>query len=93
MKLSRLDEEIKSIKEKLTLLQDTSEYKDKSQVLLNIFKKEDRKQKYKKNKKYNRDLADYQGGVVFEWQKKLIAANANQGNAVMETVPPPMLIK
>lgn len=69
MKLSRLDEEIKSIKEKLTLLQDTSEYKDKSQVLLNILEKEDRKQNYKKKKKYNRDLADYQGGLYLNGKK------------------------
>lgn len=77
VKLSRLDEEIKTLKEKLTPLQDTVEYKDKSQVLLNILEKEDREQKYKKKKKYNRNLADYHGGVVFEWQKKLLAANAN----------------
>lgn len=71
-KLSRLDEEIKTLKEKLTPLRDTVEYKDKSQSLLNTLEKEDREQIYKKKKKYNRDLGDYHGGIVFEWQKKTI---------------------
>lgn len=36
LKLSRLDEEIKAIKEKLSPLKDSNEYKDKSQSLLNF---------------------------------------------------------
>lgn len=75
-KLARLDEEIKVIKDKLNPLKESSEYKERSLSLLKILEKEDRDQKNKKKKKYNRDLLDYQGAIVFEWQKRLLAEQA-----------------
>lgn len=59
-KLGRLDDEVKNIKEKITPFKSSDEYIERSKNLLKLLEKEDREQKIKKKKKYNRDLADYQ---------------------------------
>lgn len=87
-KLVRLDEEIKTIKDKLTPFKESTDYQDKSSSLLKILDKEDKDQRIKKKKKYNRDLGDYQGVVVFEWQKKLLADQTNTINEAMEIGAP-----
>lgn len=84
MKLAKLDEEIKSIKDKLLPHKDSDEYRDKSQNLLKILEKEDKDQKIKKKKKYNRDLLDYHGNIVSDWQKNLLEEVAKQNNNEME---------
>lgn len=55
-KLTRLDEEIKAIKEKLNPLREGSEYKDGSQSLLKTLEKEDREQKIKKKRKNTTEI-------------------------------------
>lgn len=86
-KLTRLDEEIKGIKDKMSPLRESNEYKERSLSLLTLLEKEERDQRVKKRKKFNRDLLDYQGAVVFEWQKKLLAEQASTDPVNMETVP------
>lgn len=66
-KLLHLDEEIKTLKDKLNPLRESNEYKDKSQSLLKVLEKEAREQKMKKKEKYNRDLVDYRVGGCFFW--------------------------
>lgn len=83
-KLTKIDTEIKVIKDKLSTNRDSDEYRERSQNLLKILEKEDRDQKYKKKKKYNRDLNDYCNNVVFDWQKKLLEDLAGQTNTEME---------
>lgn len=68
-KLSNLDTEIK---EKLLPFRDSEEYKERSMNLKKTLEKEENKQKLKKKKKYNRDMEDYQTGIVFEWQNKIV---------------------
>lgn len=71
-KLTRLDEEVKKVKEKLAPSMNSEDYKSSSSGLLKSLEKEEKEQKLKKRKKYNRDLQDYQSNLVFEWQKKLV---------------------
>lgn len=85
-KLARLDTEIRTIKDKLSPNKESDEYRKRSLNLLKVLEKEDKEQRIKKKKKYNRDLANYQNSVVFEWQRKLLNdAIANQSNNAMET--------
>ncbi|XP_077346362.1 uncharacterized protein LOC143989996 [Lithobates pipiens] len=84
-KLTRLDEDIKIIKEKLTPFVNGGEYKECSKNLQKVLEKEERDQKIKKKKKYGRDREDYQTGYVFVWQKKL--ALENEENMTMDTLP------
>lgn len=84
-KLARLDEEIKSVKERLAPTNNSVEYKECSKALLKSLEKEERDQKTKKRKKYMRDKEDYQSGFVFAWQKKL--ASEKEGDMVMDTQP------
>ncbi|XP_040192018.1 vomeronasal type-2 receptor 26-like [Rana temporaria] len=87
-KLGSLDDEIKALKIKLDPLKESEEYKDKSANLLNLLEKEDRDQKNKKKKKFNRDLEDYQNGLVFNWQKKLLEEMNKQAPLEMEVSNP-----
>ena len=87
IKLKRLDDEIILIKEKLTPFMSSEEYTVKSQSLLKILEKEEREQKIKKKKKFNRDFGDYHNNIVFEWQKKLLAEATASLNPAMEVAP------
>lgn len=86
-KLARLHEEIRQIKDKLTPFQSGEEYLDRSKNLLKFLEKEDREQKIKKRKKYNRDIADYESHIVFEWQKKILAEQTGEATQSMDTAP------
>lgn len=83
-KLAKLDDEIKNIKEKLHPYMGSEEYSVKSQSLMKILEKEDKDQRIKKKKKFNRNLSDYHGKIVFDWQKKLLEELAKQNNNEME---------
>lgn len=94
-KLARLDEEIKGIKTKLDPSREGEDYKDKSLNLLKLLEKDDKEQRTKKKKKFNRDLEDYHGNVVFTWQKKLLEEQARTvsnemevGNVLVDSVNP-----
>lgn len=84
-KLTRLDEEIKSIKDKLAPSKNSEEYKECSKNLLKTLEKEEKDQRAKKKKKYIWDKQDYQSGFVFVWQKKL--ASESEGDNGMDTQP------
>ena len=56
--------------------------------LLNYLEKEDRDQRNKKKKKFNRDLEDYQNSLVFNWQKKLLEEISKQNPIEMEVSDP-----
>lgn len=68
-KLARLDGEIKTLKDSLLPYKDKEEYKDRTNHLLKTLDKEEREQKIKKRKKYNRDYEDYQMNSVFDCEK------------------------
>lgn len=70
-KLTRLDTEIKSIKDKLSPHINSEEYKEQSTNLKKLLEKEEIEQKNKK-KTFNRDVSDYKTGIVFEWQSKIL---------------------
>lgn len=84
-KLIRLDTEIKLIKDKLSPLNNSEDYKERSLSLKKLLEKEEVEQKNKKKKKYNRDVGDYKSGLVFEWQSK-IQENEN-GYTEMDIAP------
>lgn len=83
-KLAKIDTEIKTIKDKLSANKDSDEYRERSQSLLKVLEKEDKDQKFKKKKKYNRDLNDYCNNMVFDWQKRMLEDLAGQTNTEME---------
>lgn len=89
-KLVKLDDEIKLIKEKLNPIKEGEEYMEKSQSLLKVLEKEDKDQRAKKKKKYNRDLIDYHGNLVFNWQKKLLEEQAKAASSDMDISVPPV---
>lgn len=84
IKLARLDEEIKTIKVKLDPFKEGDGYKEKYLNLLNLLEKEDKEQRNKKKKIFYRDLEDYQGNMVFNWQKKLLEEQCKQNSTEME---------
>ena len=85
-KLTKLDNEIKTLKETMSSHKESDEYKDRSSNLLKILDREEKEQKIKKKKKYNRDFSDYQSSLVFEWQKKLAAEEQSESNSRMEAI-------
>lgn len=72
-RLQVLDREIKELKDKLLQFKNSQEYHSLSSNLQSFLEKEDREQKNKKHKKYSRDAGDYKSGLVFGWQKTLLA--------------------
>lgn len=72
-KLTKLDSEIKTLKDSLLPHRHSEEYKDGITHLLKVLDKEEKEQKAKKRKKYKRDFNDYEASLFFEWQKKLAA--------------------
>lgn len=85
-KLARLDLEIKTLKDNLLPYKESEEYRERTSNLIKTLDKEEREQKIKKRKKYNRDFEDYQASVVFEWQKKLAAEQAAHLDPRMEAI-------
>lgn len=73
-KLSRLDGEIKLIKDELFPHKEDDEYKERSANLKKVLEKEEIKQKNKKRKTFNQDVGDYKTGIVFNWQNKIAIA-------------------
>lgn len=94
-KLKTLNDEICSVRDKLSPLKFHDVYKQKSDHLRLFLEKEDNDQKIKKKRKYNRDLADYSNQVVFKWQIKTDEPMEGEGMNIPPTVPtqppPPLL--
>lgn len=63
-------QEIRDIRDKLLPHKSTTEYNSLSTNLKNHLEKEEREQKFKKQKKYTRDVNDYKNLCVFSWQNK-----------------------
>lgn len=82
-KLTKLDEEVKALKESLIPFKDLEEYKDRTNNLLKILDKKEKEQKNKKIKKYNKDYGDYS---VFAWQKKLAEEEPSKQDSTMEAI-------
>lgn len=72
-KLTKLDSEIKTLKDSLLPPRESEEYKNRTTNVLKVLDKEEKEQKAKKRKKYKRDFNDYEASLFFEWQKKLAA--------------------
>lgn len=85
-KLTRLDLEIKTLKDSLLPYKNGEEYKERTSSLIKTLDKEEREQKIKKRKKYNRDYDDYQASLVFEWQKKIMAEQTAHSDPRMEAI-------
>lgn len=78
--LSKLDGEIKELKDGLLRYKNSVEYYFLSSNLQAHLIKEDRDQKTKKHKKYTQDIGDYRSGNVFSWQKPSISDPAMETN-------------
>lgn len=88
-RLLSLDREIKELKDKLLMYKNSQEYSSLSSNLLNHLEKEDREQKYKKQKKYSRDIGDYKTNNVFSWQKLFKVASSTESSVNDMEVNPP----
>lgn len=86
VRLSLLDKEIREIRDKLTPSSGNPEYISLSTGLKTHLEKEEKDQRSKKQKKYNRDVSDYATQLVFNWQKKMASNNNSAENPpAMET--------
>lgn len=84
--MARLDLEIKTLKDNLLPYKESEEYRERTSNLIKTLDKEEKEQKIKKRKKYNRDFENYQASIVFEWQKKLAAEQAVHTDSRMEAI-------